>query len=74
VSDGIARSDKALVGSALVALCAGMGLDLLFDGWVKLRRERAGFELFVDGERVVALRRVDPQRAQRLVEQIARRR
>jgi hypothetical protein len=74
VSDGIARSDKALVGSALVALCAGMGLDLLFDGWVKLRRERAGFELFVDGERVVALRRVDAQRAQRLVEQIARRR
>lgn len=74
VSDGIARSDKALVGSALVALCAGMGLDLLFDGWGKLRRERAGFEMFVDGERVVTLRRVDPQRAQRLVEQIARRR
>jgi hypothetical protein len=46
----------------------------LFDGWGKLRRERAGFEMFVDGERVVTLRRVDPQRAQRLVEQIARRR
>jgi hypothetical protein len=73
-SDGIARSDRALVGSALVALSAGVGLDLLFDGWGKLRRERAGFEMFVDGERVVMLRRVDPQRAQRLVEQIARRR
>lgn len=73
-SDGIARSDKQLIGSALVALCAGIGLDLLFDGWGKLRRERAGFEMFVDGERVVTLRRVDPQRAQRLVEQIARRR
>jgi hypothetical protein len=74
VSDGIARSDKALIGSALVALCAGIALDMLFDGWGRLRKERAGFEMFVDGERVVTLRRVDPQRAQRLVEQIARRR
>lgn len=74
MSDGIARGDYGLLRAAGLALCVGVGLDLLFAGWGRLRRERAGFEMFVDGERVVALRRVDPQRAQRLVEQIARRR
>jgi hypothetical protein len=74
MSDGIARGDGGLLRSAVLALCVGMGLDLLFAGWGRLRRERAGFEMYVDGERVVALRRVDPQRAQTLVEQIARRR
>ena len=74
LSNGIARGDHSLLASAGVALAAGVGLDLLFAGWGRLRKERAGFEMFVDGERVVALRKVDPQRAQRLVEQIARRR
>jgi len=74
LSNGIARGDHALLASAAVAFAAGVGLDLLFAGWGRLRKDRAGFEMFVDGERVVALRKVDPQRAQRLVEQIARRR
>jgi hypothetical protein len=74
LSDGIARGDWGLLRAAGLALGVGAGLDLLFAGWGRLRRERAGFEMVVDGQRVVALRRVDPQRAQRLVEQIARRR
>jgi hypothetical protein len=73
-SNAIARGDRTLLGSAIVALCVGVGLDLVFAGWGRLRQDRAGFEMFVDGQRVVALRRVDSQRAQRLVEQIARRR
>jgi hypothetical protein len=74
LSNAAVRGDRALLGSAIVALCVGVGLDLLFAGWGRLRDDRAGFEMFVDGQRVVALRRVDSQRAQRLVEQIARRR
>lgn len=73
-SDAIARKDTSLLMSAVLALGAGVGLDLLLAGWGHLRKERAGFEMFVDNERVVALRKVDPERAQRLVEQIARRR
>ncbi len=73
-SDSFARDDSSLLVSAALALGAGVGLDLLFAGWGGLRKERAGFEMFVDNERVVALRKVDPERAQRLVEQIARRR
>lgn len=74
LSDSVARGDVGLLASAAVSLGLGVGLDLLFAGWGRLRRERAGFEMFVDNERVVALRKVDPERAQRLVEQIARRR
>jgi len=74
LSDGIARDDSSLMLSAALAIGAGVGLDLLFTGWGRLRTERAGFEMFVDNERVVALRKVDPERAQRFVEQIARRR
>jgi hypothetical protein len=74
LSDALARGDNGLLVSAGIAVAAGVGVDLLFAGWGRLRRERAGFEMFVDNERVVALRRVDPERAQRLVEQIARRR
>jgi hypothetical protein len=74
MSDGIARGDWGLLRAAALALGVGAGLDLLFAGWGRIRRERAGFEMVVDGERVVAMNRVDPQRAQRLVEQIARRR
>jgi hypothetical protein len=74
LSNALARGDRALLGSAIVALCIGVGVDLLFAGWGRLRSDRAGLEMFVDGRRVVALRRVDSQRAQRLVEQIARRR
>ncbi len=73
-SDSAARGDSSLLMSAGLVLVAGVGLDLLFTGWGRLRKERAGFEMFVDNERVVALRKVDPERAQRLVEQIARRR
>jgi len=72
--DALARDDASLLTSAALALVAGAGLDLLFAGWGRLRKDRAGFEMFVDNERVVALRKVDPERAQRLVEQIARRR
>jgi hypothetical protein len=74
VTDAMARGDHELLMTGGMALMAGAGLDLLLAGWGRLRRERAGFELFVDKERVVALRKVDPERAQRLVEQIARRR
>ncbi|MDB4988528.1 MAG: hypothetical protein JWN04_3706 [Myxococcaceae bacterium] len=73
LSDAIARGDRALLISAALALGVGALLDLGLAGWGRLRRDRAGFELVVDHERVVALRRVDPERAQRLVEQIARR-
>ena len=73
-SDAVARKDSSLLMSADLALGAGVGLDLLLAGWGQLRKERAGFEMFVDNERVVALRKVDPERAQRLVEQIAQRR
>jgi hypothetical protein len=74
LSQAVARGDRTLLGSAIVALCVGVGIDLLFAGWGRLRTDRAGFEMFVDGQRVVALRRVNSLRAQRLVEQIARRR
>jgi hypothetical protein len=74
ISDGIARGDHELAMSGLIALIAGAGLDLLFAGWGSLRHDRAGFELFVDNQRVVALRRVDPDRARRMVQQIAARR
>lgn len=74
LSNAAVRGDRTLLGSAIVALCVGVGLDLLLAGWGRLRNDRAGFEMFVGGQRVVALRRVDSQRAQRLVEQIARRR
>jgi len=74
LSDAVARGDRELLMSAALALGAGALLDLVLAGWGRLRRERAGFELLVDQRRVVALRRVDPERAQRLVEQIARRR
>lgn len=74
LSDAIARGDRDLLVSGALALGAGALLDLSLAGWGRLRRERAGFELLVDHRRVVALRRVDPERAQRLVEQIARRR
>jgi hypothetical protein len=74
LSDAIARGDRDLLVSGALALGTGALLDLLLSGWGRLRRERAGFELTVDHRRVVALRRVDPERAQRLVEQIARRR
>lgn len=74
LSDGIARHDSALLRAAGIALVAGVGLDLLFAGWGRLRRARAGFELFFEGKRVVSLRRVDPERAQAMVDQIARRR
>ncbi|MFT3921448.1 MAG: hypothetical protein QM778_02815 [Myxococcales bacterium] len=74
ISDGLARADHELMLTGVFALLAGAGLDLFFAGWGSLRHERAGFEMFVDNERVVALRRVDPQRAQRMVQQIAARR
>jgi hypothetical protein len=74
LSDAIARGDHELLISGAIALMAGVGLDLIFAGWGRLRRDRAGFEMFVDRQRVVALRTVDPERAQRVVEQIARRR
>ncbi|MET0343423.1 MAG: hypothetical protein ABW252_20600 [Polyangiales bacterium] len=74
LSDAIARGDRGLYVSAALALGIGALLDLALAGWGRMRRERAGFELVVDRERVVALRRVDSERAQRLVEQIARRR
>jgi hypothetical protein len=74
ISDGLARADHELLISGVIALMAGAGLDLFFAGWGSLRHERAGFEMFVDNERVVTLRRVDPVRAQRLVQQIAARR
>jgi hypothetical protein len=74
ISHALKRGDHALLRSAAIALGVGVGLDLVFAGWGRLRKDRAGFEMFVDGERVVALRRVDSQRAQRLVEQIARKR
>ena len=74
LSDAIARGDRGLLMSAALALGIGAVLDLALAGWGRMRRERAGFELVVDRERVVALRRVDSERAQRLVEQIARRR
>jgi hypothetical protein len=73
LSDAIARGDRELLLSGALALGLGALLDLSLAGWSRLRRERAGFELMVDRERVVALCRVDPERAQRLVEQIARR-
>lgn len=73
LSDAIARGDRDLLVTAALALGAGALIDLMLAGWGRLRRERAGFELTVDHERVVSLRRVDPERAQRLVEQIARR-
>jgi hypothetical protein len=73
-SDGIARGDLRLVLAAAVAIGAGVVVDILLAGWGKLRRDRAGFEMFVDSERVVAMRKVDSERAARLVEQIARRR
>jgi hypothetical protein len=73
LSDAIARGDRDLLITGALALGIGALLDLLLAGWGRLRRERAGFELLVDRRRVVALRRVDPERAQRLVEQIARR-
>lgn len=73
VSDAIARGDRALLISGALALGLGALLDLALAGWGRLRRERAGFELIVEHERVVSLRRVDPERARRLVEQIARR-
>ncbi len=74
ISDGLARADHELLLSGVIALMAGAGLDLFFAGWGSLRKERAGFEMFVDNERVVELLRVDPARAQRLVQQIAARR
>ena len=74
ISDGLVRADHEVLISGVIALIAGAGLDLFFAGWGSLRHERAGFEMFVDNERVVALRRVDPARAQRLVQQIAARR
>jgi hypothetical protein len=73
LSDAFVRGDRDLLISGALALGIGALLDLALAGWGRLRRERAGFELIVDHERVVALRRVDPERAQRLVEQIARR-
>jgi hypothetical protein len=73
LSDAIARGDRDLLIAAAMAVGVGALLDLLLAGWGRVRRERAGFELIVDRERVVALRRVDPERAQRMVEQIARR-
>ena len=73
LGDAVARGDRALLMSGAVAIGVGVLLDLGLSGWGRLRRERAGFELVVDHERVVSLRRVDPERAQRLVEQIARR-
>ncbi len=73
LSDAIARGDRDLLVSGSLALGAGALLDLTLAGWGRLRNERAGFELVVDHRRVVALRRVDSERAQRLVEQIARR-
>lgn len=74
LSDGIARGNRDLLISGALALGLGALLDLGLSGWGRLRGERAGFELIVDQKRVVALRRVDAERAQRLVEQIARRR
>jgi hypothetical protein len=74
VSDALARGDSELLAVGATALAVGAGLDLLFAGWGRLRRDRAGFELYVDREPVATLRKVDPERAQRLVEQIARQR
>lgn len=74
LSDAIARGDRELLIAGAVALGSGALLDLLLSGWGSLRPERAGFELIVDRQRVAVLRRVDPERAARLVEQIARRR
>ncbi len=74
MSDGLVRGDHELFITGVIALLAGAGLDLLFAGWGSLRQSRAGFEMFVDNECVVALRRVDPDRAQRMVRQIAARR
>lgn len=74
MSDGLVRGDHELFLTGVIALVAGAGLDLLLAGWGSLRHNRAGFEMFVDNECVVALRRVDPERAQRMVRQIAARR
>lgn len=74
LSDAVARGDRELLLSAAAAVGVGALLDLGLSGWGRFRRERAGFELIVDQRRVVALRRVDPERASALVEQIARRR
>ncbi len=74
MSDGLVRGDHELFITGVIALTAGAGLDLVFAGWGSLRRSRAGFEMFVDNECVAALRRVDPERAQRMVRQIAARR
>lgn len=74
VSDALARGDSELLAMGATALAVGAGFDLLFAGWGRLRRDRAGFELYVDREPVANLRKVDPERAQRLVEQIARQR
>lgn len=73
LSDAMARGDRDLLLSGAIALGAGALLDLLLAGWGRLRRERAGFEVRVDRRHAVALRHVDPERAQRLLEQIARR-
>jgi hypothetical protein len=74
LSDGLARGDGNLLISALLAFVAGVSIDMFFSGWAKLRGQRAGFEMEVDKRRVLALRRVEADLAQRLVEQIARRR
>jgi hypothetical protein len=74
LSDGMARGDANLLVSALLAFVAGVSIDMFLSGWAKLRSQRAGFEMDVDKRCVLALRRVDADQAQRLVEQIARRR
>ncbi len=74
LSDGIVRGDAELLLKAALVLAAGAALDALFAGWGRLSRARAGFEMRVDHECVLSLRKVDPERAQRLVEQISRRR
>lgn len=73
-SDAVARGDGSLLASAALAIGVGAGVDLILAGWGQRRRPRTGFEMFVDNQLVVALRKVDGERAQRLVEQIARRR
>lgn len=74
LSDGLARNDANLMLSAVLAFVAGVSIDMFFSGWAKLRGQRAGFEMDVDKRCVLALRRVEAEPAQRLVEQIARRR
>jgi hypothetical protein len=73
VSDGVARSDSDLMLLGVLTIAAGVAIDLLSVGWGRFRKPRSALELFVRARRVLALERVDPQRAAAFVEQMASR-